>query len=91
MNKEDLTKGIDKLNETFKMNDDNLVLNNYERQRLFKLAYDMQIKINYLQTKIDKTLAYIKSHKSYWEEWHYDNCGVDDDIEEIIKILKGEE
>ena len=56
------------------------------KKELTKLLKDNQI----LQTKIDKTLAYIKSHKSYWEEWHYDNCGVDDDIEEIIKILKGE-
>ena len=80
MNEEDLIKGIDKLNETFKMNDDNLVLNDCERQRLFKLAYDMQMKINNLQTRIDKALKYIKKQKPWWEEWHYDMCGVDDDI-----------
>jgi len=60
MKEKDLIKGIDKLNETFKTNDDNLVLNDYERQRLFKLAYDMQMKINNLQTRIDKAIEILK-------------------------------
>lgn len=46
--------------------------------------------IDNLRKRIDSALNYIKSHKSWWEEWHYDMCGVDDDIEEIIKILEGE-
>lgn len=81
MNQEDLIKGIDKLNETFKMDDDNLVLNDYERQRLFKLAYDMQMKINNLQNRIDKVIKYIKEKEYDMEVWLYFD---------LLDILKGE-
>lgn len=82
MNQEDLIKGIDKLNETFKMNDDNLVLNDYERQRLFKLAYDMQMKINNLQNRIDKAIEYCEE-SSLTIKSHY--------FSDVLNILKGED
>lgn len=84
LTEEDLIKGIDKLNETFKMNDDNLVLNNYERQRLFKLAYDMQIKINYLQTKIDKIKAILDM-----PQFEFDNipCNYENEIGKLKEII----
>lgn len=50
-----------------------------------------EIKYYELDDRIDKALSFIKKQKPWWEEWHYDMCGVDDDIEEIEKILKGED
>lgn len=49
-----------------------------------------EIKYHELEERIANALNYIKKQKPWWEEWHYDGCGVDDDIEEIEKILKGE-
>lgn len=90
LTEEDLIKEIDKLNETFKMNDDNLVLNDYERQRLFKLAYDMQMKINNLQTRIDKAIEYIKWNLDKNEEL-IEYFNYDANFNELLDILKGEE
>lgn len=101
MNEENLIKGIDKLNKTFKMNDDNLVLNNYERQRLFKLAYDMQMKINNLQQKIDKVDKIINNCFTgeeipigddyvYHEYYHYEPLEREEALE-LLDILRGDE
>ena len=87
MNQEDLIKGIDKLNETFKMDDDNLVLNDYERQRLFKLAYDMQMKINNLQQRIDKAVEYIINHTQSTAHLEMDTKS----IKQLLDILRGDE
>lgn len=70
------------------------------RDKVYLLKREWQIKnrgyltkneiIEDLQQRIDKAIKYIKKHKPFWEEWHYDGCGVDDGIEDILKILKGD-
>ena len=83
------------------MNDDNLVLNNYERQRLFKLAYDMQMKINNLQQKIDKVDKIINNCFTgeeipigddyvYHEYYHYEPLEREEALE-LLDILRGDE
>lgn len=40
-----------------------------------------------LKTKINEVLSLIQENKKYWEEMHYDGCGVDDAIDKIINII----
>ena len=58
----------------------------YDRQQ-----EDIELTAIKMKQRIDKALKFIKKQKPWWEEWHYDMCGVDDDIKEIENILRGDE